>query len=217
MREFKSGDTIFIRGVVKNHNWNSLHSDYSPATFLYRWASVEYFSLRINPANLKETINEVEAQFQEAFPGNPVEYYFLNDFFNRQYKADLAFASIFKAFSAFAILAACMGLFGLASYSIVQKAKEIGIRRVLGATGLEITVLFSKRYLFLMLIANVIAIPIAYYGISDWLNDFAFSIAITPELFLIPVIILLVIAAATVSVQTLRASMANPVKNLRSE
>jgi len=212
-----SGDTIFIRGVVKNHNWNSLHSDYTPATFLYRWASVDYFSLRINPANLQTTVNEVEQQFQEAFPGNPVDYYFLDDFFNRQYQADLAFASIFNAFSMFAILAACMGLFGLASYSVVQKAKEIGIRRVLGASSMEITTLFSKRYLFLMLIANVIAVPIAYFGIADWLDEFAFSINITADLFIVPVVVLLLIAAATVSFQTLRASLANPIKNLRSE
>ena len=212
-----SGDTIWIRGVVKNHHWNSLHSDFSPATFKYRWASIEYFSMKVNPQNIEPTIKEVEKQFAEAFPGNPVEYYFLDDFFNRQYQADLAFANLFKAFSLFAILAACMGLFGLASYSVVQKAKEIGIRRVLGASGMEITVLFSKRYLFLTLIANLIAIPIAYFGIQDWLSDFAFSIDITPELFIIPMVILLAIATLTVSLQTLRASLANPVKNLRSE
>ena len=211
------GDTIFVRGVVKNHNWKSLHSDYTPATFLYQWASVDFFTMRVNPANLKETISKAEAQFMDDFPGNPLEYYFLDDFFNRQYQADLAFANLFKAFSVFAILAACMGLFGLASYSVVQKAKEIGIRRVLGATGLEITFLFSKRYLILMLIANVIAIPIAYYGIDQWLDDFAFSINISAELFLIPVALLLVIAFFTVSFQTLRAALVNPVKNLRSE
>ena len=212
-----SSDTVFIRGVVKDHHWNSLHSDYSPAVFMYRWASVDYFSLKVNPQNIEATIDEVESQFNEAFPGNPVEYYFLNEFFNRQYKADLAFANLFKAFALFAILAACMGLFGLASYSVVQKAKEIGVRRVLGASSGQITYLFSRRYLILMLIANVIAIPIAYWGINDWLNDFAFSISITPELFLLPVIILLGIAAITVSFQTLRASRLNPVKNLRSE
>lgn len=212
-----SGDTIPIRGVLKNHHWNSLHSNYSSAIFLYRWASLDYFTMKVTSNDIRGTIKQVEAEFQEAFPENPVEYYFLDDFFNRQYKADLAFANIFRAFSAFAIFAACLGLFGLASYSVVQKAKEIGIRRVLGASGIEITVLFSKRYLALMLIANVIAVPIAYYGIQDWLSNFAFSIGITAELFLIPMVLLLIIAAITISFQTIKAAMANPVKNLRSE
>jgi len=212
-----SGDTMNVRAVIKNHHWSSLHTDYSPVAFLYRWASVDYFSLKVNQANIEQTIRDVENEYAEAFPGNPVEYYFLDDFFNRQYKADIAFANVFKVFSVFAIIAACMGLFGLASFSVVQKAKEIGIRRVLGATSMEITILFSRRYLILMIIANLIAIPIAYFGIEDWLEGFAFSINISADLFIIPLIILLAISLLTVSFQTLRASLANPVKNLRSE
>ena len=127
------------------------------------------------------------------------------------------YSNIFKAFSLIAIFAACLGLFGLASYSVVQKAKEIGIRRVLGASGLQITVLFSQRYLILMLVANIIAIPITYFAIQRWLENFAFSISISADLFIIPVILLIIIAALTVSFQTARAAMANPVKNLRSE
>lgn len=212
-----SGDTMAIRGVVKDHNWQSLHKAYGPTIFLYRFASADFFSLSVSPQNTEKVIRELEKQFDAAFPGNPVEYYFVNDFFNRQYKEDKAFANIFKAFSAFAIFAACMGLFGLASYSVVQKAKEIGIRRVLGASGTQITFLFSKRYLLLTIIANAIAIPITYFGIKSWLENFAFSIGITAELFLVPMVLLLIIAAVTISFQTIRAAMANPVKNLRSE
>lgn len=212
-----SGDTIPIRGVVKDHNWQSLHKAFGPSVFLFRAASADFFSLNINPQNTDQVIEMVENEFATAFPGNPMEYYFVDDFFNRQYKDDRAFANIFKAFSAFAIFAACLGLFGLASYSVIQKAKEIGIRRVLGASGTHITFLFSKRYLLLTLIANAIAIPITYFGIERWLESFAFSIGITAELFLIPVGLLLVIATLTISLQTAKAAMANPVKNLRSE
>lgn len=212
-----SGDTMAIRGVVKDHNWQSLHKAYGPAIFLYRFASADFFSLGVNPQNTDKVIRAAQREFEAAFPGNPIEYYFVDDFFNRQYQEDKAFANIFKAFSAFAIFAACLGLFGLASYSVVQKAKEIGIRRVLGASGTHITMLFSKRYLTLTIIANAIAVPITYYGIKSWLENFAFSIGITVELFLIPVVMLLIIATATISFQTIRAAIANPVKNLRSE
>ena len=141
----------------------------------------------------------------------------MDDFFNRQYKQDQQFGQVFNAFAGFAILAACMGLFGLASYSVLQKAKEIGIRKVLGASNSSITMLFSKRYMILILIANVIALPITYFAIKGWLQDFAFSIPLTPQLFAIPIGVLAIIAALTISAQTIKASMANPVKNLRSE
>lgn len=212
-----SGDTVRIRGVLKNHNWESLHKEYLPSAFLFVPATPGYFSLRINTQNTKAVLQEVEEQYQNAFPGNPLEYYFLDDFFNRQYEEDKQFGTIFNAFAGFAIFAACLGLFGLASYSVVQKAKEIGIRKVLGASSSHITIYFSKKYMKLILIANVIGIPIAYFVIKAWLQDFAFSIPISIDLFALPIILLAVIAAITILLQTVKASMANPVNNLRSE
>lgn len=212
-----SGDTVSIRGVVSDHNWQSLHKGYTPSAFLFIPATVRYMSLKINPQNTRAVIDEAEKQFTAAFPGNPLEYYFQDDFFNRQYETDRELKQIFNAFAGFAVFAACLGLFGLASYSVVQKAKEIGIRRVLGASSANITLLFSKKYLFLILVANIIAIPAAYLGMREWLQNFAFSVPITVELFVLPAGLLLLIAALTVSFQTAKAAMANPVKNLRSE
>lgn len=211
------GDSVVIRGVVKDHNWQSMHKTYTPSAFLYTYATPQYFSLRINTQNYQEVITAVEKEFSSLFPGNPLDYYFLDDFFNRQYKQDQQFGAVFKAFAAFAIFAACLGLFGLASYTVIQRAKEIGIRKVLGASSAQITIVFSKSYMLLILLANVVAIPIAYFGMKSWLQNYAFSVPITAQLFVIPVLLLAVIAALTISFQTIRAAMANPIKNLRSE
>ncbi|WP_305982061.1 ABC transporter permease [Roseivirga thermotolerans] len=212
-----SGDTSLIRGVVKDHNWKSLHKGYVASAFYYIPATTRYFSLKINSQNTKATLEQIEEKYHEAFPGNPLEFFFMDDFFNRQYEQDQQFASIFNAFAGFAIFAACLGLFGLASYTVVQKAKEIGIRKVLGAGSLQITLLFSKRYMVLILIANLLAVPLAYLAIHKWLQNFAFSIPIRANLFIVPIVILAAIALLTISFQTLKASFSNPVKNLRSE
>lgn len=212
-----SEDTVIVRGVIRDHNWQSLHKAYAPSAFLYIPGTVRYFSLRIDPQNSQSVIQEAEKQFMSAFPGNPLDFFFLDDFFNKQYEEDQQFGQIFNAFAGLTIFAACMGLFGLASYSVIQKAKEIGIRKVLGASSSHITMIFSKRYMTLILIANVIAVPLAYFAIKEWLQDFAFSIQITPELFILPIVLLVVIAGLTISFQTIRASRSNPVDNLRNE
>lgn len=210
-------DTVNIRGVMSNHNWKSMHEDYSPAMLMYRPLSGDFFSFKVNDQNLGETISQIESIYQETLPGNPMEYYFLDDFFNRQYESDKTFLSMFKIFALFTILAACLGLLGLASFMVTQRSKEIGIRKVLGASSSNITLLFSRKYLFLIIIANVIAIPLAYFGIDQWLQNFAFHIDIGLKLFVLPMILLLLIAGLTISVQTLRAAKLNPVKNLRNE
>lgn len=212
-----SGDTIQIRGVVQDHNWRSLHKGYVSSAFFFIPATARFFSIRMNPKNAKGIIAEIEEKYNSAFPGNPLEYYFLDDFFNKQYEQDQQFARIFNAFAGFAIFAACLGLFGLASYTVIQKAKEIGIRKVLGAKSSQITMLFSQRYMILILVANVLSVPIAFIAIQRWLENFAFSISITVDLFLVPILALAAIAILTISVQTVKASMANPAKNLRSE
>ena len=212
-----SGDTTIIRGVIKDHNWRSLHKGYTASAFYFTPGTTRFFSVRMNTQNTKSTLEGIEEEYNAAFPENPLEYYFLDDFFNRQYEQDQQFAKIFNAFAGFAIFAACLGLFGLASYTVVQKAKEIGIRKVLGAKSMQITMLFSKKYMLLILVANVLAVPIAYFGIKNWLQNFAFSIPISAELFLLPILVLAVIAVLTISIQTIKASMANPTKNLRNE
>jgi len=166
---------------------------------------------------MNETIKKIETQYKEAFPGNPFDYYFLDDFFDRQYKDDQQFAKIFSLFAILAIVIACLGLWGLASFTTTQKLKEIGIRKVLGASVSSILSLLSWQFLKLVLIASIIALPLTYYGLDTWLGNFAFRIGLQWDLFVVPVIALIIIALGTVSLQILRGANINPAKILRSE
>jgi putative ABC transport system permease protein len=210
-------DSVAILGVLKNYNWASLKTEHSPWLLKADTISRRNYSLHISSTNMTETIAQVEAKYKEIFPGNPFDYYFLDDFFNSQYKSEQQFGKIFSLFSILAILIACLGLWGLASFTTAQKLKEISIRKVLGASVGRILSLLSWEFLKLVCIASVIAIPLTWYGIDTWLSGFAFRIGLQWDLFVVPVLILAVIALGTVSLQILRGANVNPAKVLRSE
>lgn len=210
-------DTVAILGVLKNYHWNSLKSEHTPWLLKGDTIARKNFSVLVSGANMNETIQQIEKQFKEIFPGNPFDYFFLDDFFNAQYKDEQQFGKIFSMFSMLAIVIACLGLWGLASFTTAQKLKEISIRKVLGASVIGILSLLSWEFMKLVLISSVIAIPLTWYGIDQWLNGFAFRISLQWDLFVVPVIILCVIALGTVSLQILRGANANPAKVLRSE
>jgi putative ABC transport system permease protein len=159
----------------------------------------------------------METNFKNTFPGSPFEYFFLDEFFNRQYQQDEQFEKVFSFFSSLAIFVACMGLFGLSLLTTRQRTKEIGVRKVLGASVYSILSLLTTDFMKLILLANVVAWPIAYWGITLWLENYAFRINITPGLFIIPAVMVLSIALFTISIQTLKSAKANPVKALRYE
>jgi len=211
------GDTTAIVGVLKNYHWNSLKTEHAPWLFKADTISWRAFSIHLDGKNMNETIGAVEAKYKEAFPGNPFDYYFLDDFFNKQYKDDQQFGKIFSLFAMLAIVIACLGLWGLASFTTTQKLKEIGIRKVLGASVSSIMTLLSWQFFKLVLIASVIAIPITWYGIDSWLGSFAFRIGLQWDMFVVPVVILMLLALGTVSLQILRGANINPAKILRSE
>jgi putative ABC transport system permease protein len=210
-------DTTAIVGVLKNYHWTSLKTGHTPFLFKADTISRRICSLHLNGSNVSETIKKVEAAYKNAFPGNPFDYYFLDDFFNNQYKADQQFARIFGLFAALAIIIACLGLWGLAAFTTTQRLKEIGVRKVLGASVSSITSLLSWQFFKLVLIASVVALPLTWYGIDTWLNSFAFRIGLQWDLFVIPVLTLIVLALGTVSVQILRGANTNPAKILRTE
>lgn len=210
-------DSVAILGVLKNYNWASLKTEHSPWLLKADTISRRYYSLHVNTASMSEVIAKVEQAFKEAFPGNPFNYFFLDDFFNSQYQDEVQFGKIFSLFSVLAIVIACLGLWGLASFTTAQKLKEISIRKVLGSSVRGILSLLSWEFMKLVLIASALAIPITWYGIDQWLESFAFRIGIQWDLFVIPVIILGVIALSTVSIQILRGANINPAKVLRSE
>ncbi|SDL26106.1 putative ABC transport system permease protein [Catalinimonas alkaloidigena] len=211
------GDTIPILGVLKNYHWSSLKMEHTPWLFLADTVSQRAFSIHLTGTDLNGTIQQVEQKYKAAFPGNPFDYYFLDDFFNRQYQSEQQFAQIFTSFATLAIVIACLGLWGLASFTTTLKLKEISIRKVLGASVSSILSLLSWQFLQLVLIASLIALPLTWYGVDAWLQNFAFRMGLGWELFVVPVLILGLLALGTVSVQILRGANTNPAKILRSE
>lgn len=210
-------DTAAILGVLKNYHWNSLKIEHEPWLFKADTISRRNFSLHLSGANIQSTIAQVETKYREAFPGNPFDYFFLDDFFNSQYKAEQQFASIFSLFALLAILIACLGLFGLASFTTTLKLKEIGIRKVLGASVTSIVSLLSWQFFKLVFVATAIAIPLTWYGIDKWLSNFAYRIGLGWDLFVVPMLILALLALGTVSTQIFRGANINPARILRTE
>jgi len=209
-------DTVTIVGVFKNAHWKSLHSAHVPMLLSPTQISGGSFSIQLN-GNIKKSIASVEQLYKKHFPGNPFNYYFLDDFFNQQYKADQQFGKIFGIFSTLAVVIACFGLWGLASFAVSQRMKEISIRKVLGATVSNIVSLLVKQYFSLLIISTLIALPIASVAVSRWLSNYAFRIDLSIDLILLPVLILATIALTVVSFETMKAALSNPVNNLKNE
>jgi putative ABC transport system permease protein len=202
--------------VLKNYNWNSLKSEFVPFLFMPDDIVPSHVSLQVR-GDIPETIEAIGKLYTELIHGEPYEYYFLDDSFNTQYKSDRQFGSIFGVFAGLAVAISCLGLWGLASFTSSQKLKEIGVRKVLGASVTSIVYLLSSRFIRLVLLASLIAMPLAWYGISSWLSSFAFSVGLQWDLFVLPLVVLLMIALVTVSVQVLQGAVSNPAKVLRSE
>jgi putative ABC transport system permease protein len=211
------GNQYTIVGVSENFNQESLRLPYEPLIFRLIPDIRGYFSIKHSTADISRTIETVRGEWEKFFPGNTYEYFFLDDHFNQQYNADRRFGSVFGLFTGLAILVACLGLFGLASFTTMQRTKEIGIRKVLGASVAGILKLLYKEFALLLVIAFLVAIPIAWYSIDNWLANYAFRIDIHWAYFMIPFVAIGIIAWLTVSYQSLKASLANPVKSLRTE
>jgi putative ABC transport system permease protein len=208
-------DTVAILGVLKNYNWSSLKSENTPYLMSPDTTSVGSMSIHLTGHSLGATTEAVGKAFKEVLPDEVYEYYFLDDFFNEQYKGEQQFARIFSIFAGLAIVISCLGLWGLASFTTMQKMKEIGVRKVLGASSGSIVSLLSGQFLKLVLIASAIAMPVAWYGIARWLDGFAFHIGMRWDLFVIPVLLLLFMAMTTVSLQVLKGASTNPAKVLK--
>ncbi len=211
------GDTFRIIGVFKDYHQESLRADFDPLIFRLMPASRSYFSLKIESARLPETLAHTQNVWDAVFPGNPFAYFFLDDHFSQQYQADLRFGKVFGFFALLAIFVACLGLFGLSSFIATQRTKEIGVRKVLGASVNSLLVLLTKDFVVLVVIANLLVFPLIYLALRYWLRQYAFHIELSGWLFLFPFLIVLAIALATVSFQTLKAALSDPVKSLRYE
>jgi len=208
-----------IIGIVANHHQESLKEVYDGHLYRLSPDVVEYYSLKLatNKNNYEETINSVKKLWDKSFPENPFEYFFLDEYFQKQYDADRNFGRTFALFALLAVFIACLGLLGLASFVTTQRRKEIGVRKILGATISNILYKLTSDFIKPIILAFIIAIPITYYLLVKWLQNYAFKISVTPWLFVVPVILVFIIAIVTVTTQTIKAASLNPVKNLRTE
>jgi putative ABC transport system permease protein len=211
------GDTLTVVGVVENYHQEGLKNDFRPTAFHLVPGDQAYYSLKIDTKDLDQTLAYAREKYSQLFPGNPFEYFFLDTFFNRQYKNDQQFGQVFGFFALLAIFVASLGLFGLASFTASQRTKEIGIRKVLGSSVPNIFLLLSSDFLKLVVLANIIAVPLVWILMSNWLDTFAFRVNIGAWIFVIAAIVTTFIALITVSYQSITAAMANPVKSLRYE
>ena len=211
-----------IIGVIKDFNQEALHKEVGPVVFALKryvnapWAG-EYYSLKISTQDYPATLAQIQASWQQSFPNSPFDYFFLDEFFNRQYQADQLLSKVFGLFSSLAILIACLGLFGLSSYTTVQRTKEIGIRKVLGASVSSIIRLLSQDFVRLVLLSAVVALPLAYWAMNEWLQNYAYRIEISGWLLVIPVLAVLLLALLTVGLHTVKAALRNPARSLKYE
>ena len=206
-----------VIGVVKDFNFKSLQDEISPLTMRLDPTETNIITVKIDAANTAQTIASIESAWQSMMPGDPLEYYFLDDLFNNQYRSEEQFEGLFMSFALLAIFISCLGLLGLAAYSTIQRKREIGIRKIVGASVSSIVNLLSKEFIKLVGIAFVISAPIAWYLMHGWLEDFAYKIDIKWWMFVVAGLGSMVIALATVSFQAIKAATSNPVESLRTE
>jgi putative ABC transport system permease protein len=211
------GDTFRIAGVVKDYHQESLKKAFDPLVFRYNRAPGGLYSIKFNTASIQSSLVRFEEEWKSVFPGNPFIYFFLDEHYEQQYQADKQFRSVFSIFSGLAIFIACLGLFGLSSLTAIQRTKEIGVRKVLGASVPGILRLMSKDYFVLMMIAITLAVPLSWSVMNAWLQGFAYRIPLTWWLFALPSLAVIVVALLTVGIHTLKAARINPARSLRYE
>ncbi len=205
-----------IIGIVKDFHFESLHENIYPLGLKLGHNNSE-MSFKIAGTNIKPLISQIQSKWKALAPGMPFSYRFLDDAFNKMYRSEKRVGQVSITFSILAILIACLGLFGLVTYMAEQRTKEIGVRKVLGASVPNIVTMLSKDFLKLVAIASLFAFPVAWWVMHRWLQDFAFRIKIEWWVFILAALIALLIALLTVSVQAIKAALANPVKSLRTE
>jgi len=206
-----------IIGVMKDFHYKSLRDEIKPLSMRIEPDGCNLISIKLSATNLPATITAIENKWNTLIPARPFSYFFLDEFFDKQYRSEQRFGKLFLNFAILAIIISCLGLLGLASYSTMQRTREIGIRKVLGASVPNIVNLLSREFLKLVLIAIIIASPIAWFAMHKWLMDFAYRIPISWWIFAIAGITATLIALITVSFQAIKAAISNPVVSLRTE
>jgi putative ABC transport system permease protein len=222
-KDFKYGFlTGHIIGVMNDFHFESLHQTIAPLILIMPPSSpgqtfYNSISIKISGSNIPATLATIKDTWQKYLPDLPYQYTFLDENFAKLYQSEQRQGSIFIIFACLAIFIACLGLFGLSAFSITQRIKEIGVRKVLGASVSTIVALLSKDFLKLVVMAAILAFPVAWYAMHKWLEDFAYRISIQWWVFAVAAILAAFIALVTVSLQAIKAALTNPVKSLRTE
>ncbi|HEY4327020.1 MAG TPA: ABC transporter permease [Mucilaginibacter sp.] len=219
--ETKEKSPDLVIGVIKDYHQQSLNQNYTPVILFmdpaFSWVPTRYYSVKFKSSNTDQIISSIKSHWNNYFPESSFDWFFLDDFYNRQYQQDLQFGHIFLIFSSLAILIACMGLFGLTAYSTSRRIKEIGVRKVLGASINSIITMLTLDVVKVVLFSSLLALPLSYLFIGEWLHAYAFRAALTWWQFVVPVALLLVIAVTTIGYITFKAAAANPVRSLKDE
>ena len=206
-----------VVGVIEDYHHEALKHEIDPMVF-YASNNWDYhYLIKLKSDESVHTLSEIEKIYQSIFPESPANYYFLDDFFARQYSNEEVNGKVFASFATIGISVACMGLFGLSSFVALQRTKEIGIRKVLGAGVNTVFFLLSKELILLALLGFLLSVPLGYFGISKWLEGFAYHISISPWLFLIPFMAVIVLSLIAISPKVIKTALMNPVKSLRHE
>jgi putative ABC transport system permease protein len=213
------GNKYQLIGIVKDYHFESLHEAVKPSFINLGFGANPYFKIivRIKPGNQKETIAKVQKVYESFNPGFPFAYSFLDEAYQKQYETETRVSVLANYFSALAIIISCLGLFGLVAFTAQKRRKEIGIRKVVGASVNSITMMLTTDFLKLVVIAVIIAFPMAWYIMHQWLQGFVYRIDIGPLVFVVAAASIIIITILTVSFQAIKAALANPVKSLRSE
>lgn len=213
-REFRNGRII---GIVRDHHFNSLQQPIAPLVYAWHESWTRTMMVKISGSNISETLGNIQQEYSSLAGEQAFEYTFLDESFDRLYHKEEQFGKVFSSFSLLAVFIACLGLFGMASYATLQRKREIGIRKVFGANEHKIMGLLVKNFVNWVLLANLIAWPLAWYATERWLATFPYRIDQSIWIYLLAAIIALIIAAATVSIQALKAARENPVDSLKYE
>jgi len=207
-----------VVGVIDDFHIESLKLPTRPTLYMCAPSNrMAYYSFKLDASRIQASLAGIDHLWKRLYPDSPFDYFFLDQKFDEQYRAERQFSALFGLFTGLAILISCLGLFGLATFTAEQRTKEIGVRKVLGASVASIVTLLSKDFLKLVLIAIVIASPIAWWAMTKWLQDFAYKIDIEWWVFALAGLLAVGIALLTVSFQSVKAALMNPVKSLRSE
>jgi putative ABC transport system permease protein len=207
----------YVTGVMKDFHFESLHQPIVPIVFMISVDRSNLVTIKIDAEKKEETLAYLKEEWQQLRPDYPFDPLFVDEGFNRQYEAENKVKTIFTFFAGLAVLISILGLLGLTTFETEQRTREIGIRKVMGAETFNIVTLLGKDFMKLVFFGFLIAVPISWYGMSQWLEDFAFRIGISWQVFLIAGLVAGLIAAVTVSGQAIKAALANPVKSIKNE